>query len=81
VPRVFLPRGLRALAGGRGDLEVAGATVREVLEALERLHPGLGARLRNGMAVSIDGDIVQDPLLEPVDAESELHFLPPISGG
>jgi molybdopterin converting factor small subunit len=81
VPRVFLPKGLRALAGGRAELDAPGATVREVIDALERMHPGLGARLRNGSAVSIDGDIVQDPLLEPVDAESELHFLPPISGG
>jgi molybdopterin converting factor small subunit len=81
VPRVFLPKGLRALAGGRGELEVQGATVRQVIDALEREHPGLGARLRNGSAVSIDGDIVQDPLLEPVDEDSEIHFLPPISGG
>jgi molybdopterin converting factor small subunit len=33
------------------------------------------------MAVAIDGEIYQSPLLEKIGAESEVHFLPPIGGG
>ncbi|MCH7742856.1 MAG: MoaD/ThiS family protein [Proteobacteria bacterium] len=33
------------------------------------------------MAVSIDGEIIHDPLLEAVSPESEVHFLFRISGG
>jgi hypothetical protein len=33
------------------------------------------------MAVAIDGEIIEDPLLEPIRPESEIHFLPRISGG
>ena len=32
-------------------------------------------------AVSIDGEIIQDPFLEPVGPDSEVHFLPQIGGG
>jgi hypothetical protein len=33
------------------------------------------------VAVAIDGEIYSDPLLEPVGPQSEVHFLPAISGG
>jgi sulfur-carrier protein len=33
------------------------------------------------MAVAIDGEIIHDPLLEPVSPDSEVHFMFRISGG
>jgi hypothetical protein len=33
------------------------------------------------MAIAIDGEIFQDPYLEPVGADSELYILPKIGGG
>lgn len=33
------------------------------------------------MAVAIDGEIIHEPLLETVSADSEVHFLFRISGG
>ena len=42
---VHIPTPLRAHAGGQAKLEVAGATVREVLGAVGERHPELRARL------------------------------------
>ena len=78
---VFIPAALRELAGGAEELHVPAATVRELIAALDTRFPGMGERLRDGVAVSIDGEIIQDPLLEPIEPESEVHFLPSISGG
>lgn len=78
---VFIPSGLRHLTRGAEELRIEAGTVRELIEALERRFPGLGERLREGVAIAIDGEIIQDPLLEPVEPESEVHFLPSISGG
>lgn len=78
---VVLPAPLRAWAGGAERVEVEAADVRGLLRALDERFPGLGERLRTGAAVAIDGEIVNDPLLEPLDPASEVHFLPPIRGG
>ena len=86
---VFIPRRLRGLSGGRGQVRVAGATVRQVIEALEAECPGIRTRLYDaerdalarGMAVTVDGVTGELGLLEKVGPESEVHFLPAISGG
>jgi molybdopterin converting factor small subunit len=81
VATVFIPSGLRHLTRGAEELCVEARTVRELIAALDLRFPGIGERLRAGVAVAIDGEIIQDPLLEPVEPESEVHFLPSISGG
>ena len=86
---VFLPRRLRALTDGAASVEVPGATVRQVIDALEARHPGLKARLcrddgtglARGLAASVDGVHAEQGLLAPVGADSEVHFLPAIAGG
>src|SRR5690606_36080047 len=42
---VRIPTTLRPLTGGRAEVEVEGADVRDVIRNLESAHPGLGARL------------------------------------
>lgn len=42
---VRIPTQLRTLTGGAGEVPVEGATVGEVLKALDAAHPGLGERL------------------------------------
>ena len=54
---------------------------RQLISALERRYPGLRAEELLKMAIAIDGDIVQDPLLESIGDNSEVHFLFRISGG
>jgi molybdopterin converting factor small subunit len=81
MARVILSGRLQILAGGAAEIEIDAANVRELLHALERHLPGIGKRVEEGLAIAIDGDIVQEPLLEPVGPGSEVHFLPPIQGG
>jgi molybdopterin synthase sulfur carrier subunit len=84
---VWIPSLLRDLTGGQGQVEVAGKTVREVIEALDDAYPGLKARLCDGdrldptISVSVDGKIAPLRLLAPVGEESEVHFLPAVAGG
>jgi molybdopterin converting factor small subunit len=66
---------------------VEGATVRQVIDNLERAWPGIGerlvaeGRLRTNISVAVDGEVSPIGLLEPVSAESEIHFVAAISGG
>ncbi len=84
---VWIPPLLRDLTGGRESVTVPGATVRQVIEALERAYPGVQARLcpndelRPGLAVVIDSQVARLGLLESVGPDAEVHFLPAIAGG
>jgi molybdopterin synthase sulfur carrier subunit len=84
---VWIPPLLRDLTGGRDSVTVPGATVRQVIAALDREYPGVRERLcptgdlRSGLAVVIDSQVARLGLLEPVGPESEVHFLPAIAGG
>ena len=77
---VLFSSGLRRHTDGTGQVEVDAGTVRSLIAELERRFPGLKGQL-DKMAVAIDGEIIGEPLLERVSAESEVHFLPPIGGG
>jgi len=81
MPRVVLPRSLGDRTGGVLDMELEGDTVRALIGALERRFPRLEGEVAGRMAVAIDGEIVGDPLLERVEPDSEVHFLPRIGGG
>jgi molybdopterin synthase sulfur carrier subunit len=80
---------MQRLTGGRQTVQVAGQTVRQVIENLERAFPGLKAELYDdeedilmpGIAVVVDGETSQLGLLESVREESEIHFLPALGGG
>jgi molybdopterin converting factor small subunit len=81
LAKVFFPKSLQTHTGGIDQVEVEANDVRGLLRALEARFPALGDRLRSGIAIAIDGEIVNEPLLEPVGPDSEIHFLPSISGG
>ncbi len=78
---VHLPKSLQSYSDGAPSVQIEAGTVRQLILELDRRYPGLGAELRSGMAIAIDGEIIQEPLLERLGAESEVHFLPPIGGG
>ena len=71
----------RQYASGQTEIEVEGADVRAIVRALESRFPGLGERIQTEMAIAIDGEIFQDPFLEPVQPDSEVFVLPKIGGG
>ena len=84
---VWIPSLLRELVGGRASIEVSGSTLGEVIAALEGEFPGIRERLcvdqgiHPAIAVHIDGRIAELGLLEPVQEESEILFLPAVAGG
>jgi molybdopterin synthase sulfur carrier subunit len=84
---VWIPSLLRKLTAGREAVAVAGTSVRQLIEQLDAMYPGLrarltdGATLRPGLAVVVDGQVATLGLAQPVAQESEVHFLPAIGGG
>ena len=55
--------------------------VRRLIHQMDERFPGIGKYLSAKTAVAIDGEIFQDPFLEPIQADSEVYFLPMIEGG
>lgn len=84
---VWIPPLLQDLTGGQRQLVVSGETVRDVIAALERDYPGIGARLiedgriRPGIAVVVDSTVSRVGLRHRLSPTSEVHFLPALSGG
>jgi len=79
---VILQRELaRRYTGGLSELQVDASDYRELLSRLGERHPALVEAIRSHTAVAIDGEIFQDPLLEPIGPDSEVHFMPLIGGG
>ena len=84
---VFVPSLVRTLTGGVDQVQATGKNVRQLVDDLERKYPGIrdrlctGGELRPGLAVAVDGTIARKGLAEPVNAKSEVHFLPAIGGG
>jgi hypothetical protein len=87
LPTVYIPALLHSASGGRSQLDVPGATVRQVIEAVEAVCPGMrdrlveGDRLRPNISVAVDGEISPLGLLEELRPDSEVHFVAAIKGG
>jgi molybdopterin converting factor small subunit len=81
MARVHFSDQLQQYTNGIAELQVEAKNYRELVHTLERQFPGIGTVLNNRVAVSIDGDLVHDPLLELISPDSEVHFLPKIAAG
>ena len=81
MARVVLTGNLVRLAGGRSELELPAANVRQLLRLLGERYPALKPHLEDGLAVAIDGQIYQDAWFGPFSPESEVHLVPRIAGG
>ena len=79
--QVDLSFDLLEFSSGLASLEVEAADIRELLEKLELRFPGLGRKIEKDMAVTINGVIYQDTLIEPIEDGSEIYFIPKIGGG
>jgi molybdopterin converting factor small subunit len=86
VAVILIPALLRPLAGGAEKVRANGATLRDVIDDLERQHPGLrerildGASVRPEIALAVGGTEVSE-LNTSVGADDEVHILPAIAGG
>jgi len=87
MAKVFIPTLLRDATCGVAEIEVGGATVRQVIESLEARFPGIagrlveGGRLRPNLSVAVDGEVSPLGLSEGVQESSEVHFVQAIKGG
>ena len=84
---VYIPTMLLPVTGGVKQTQVAARNVRQLINGLEEQFPGIKERLmednevRSNLAVSIDGEIARMGLIERIGENSEVHFVPAISGG
>jgi molybdopterin synthase sulfur carrier subunit len=84
---ISIPLLLGDFTGGARQAEVAGATLREILAALDALHPGIQARIHDGekispnLALVVDGKIATRGLATPVGPQSQVNILPTFGGG
>lgn len=84
---VWIPALHRDLTGGQEIVTVPGATIAEVVAALDARYPGLqdrlcdGDRIRPHISVAVNGTIVRRGLLQRLTEPSEIHFVPAMSGG
>jgi molybdopterin converting factor small subunit len=84
---VAIPLLLSDVTGGARHAEVAGTTLAEIIAALDALHPGIAARIRDGekikpnVALTVDGKIAARGLDTPVRPDSQVAILPAFGGG
>lgn len=87
---VFVPSPLRRLTGGQARVEVAAASVAELLDRLEAAHPGVrGLLLDDAGALRAHVNLFVGPheirtlagLQTPLAADDEVSIIPAMAGG
>jgi molybdopterin converting factor small subunit len=84
---IWIPALLRDLTDGQEQVTTSAGSVREAVDLLDAQYPGIKARLCNGdqlragITVVVDGEVSHLRLRHRLNEDSELHFLPAISGG
>ena len=87
MAKIFIPTMLQSLTAGVKQVDLDARNVRQIIERLEELYPGMKDRLvedgeiRPNLAIAIDGDVAIMGMLEKVRENSEVHFLPALGGG
>ena len=87
MAQVFLPYELRSYTGGRGQIEVPGETLGALVGNLESAYPGItehileDGRLKPGLAAVVGHVATRQGMLQPLEPDTEVHFVPAISGG
>ena len=78
---------MQELSSGEQRVNVQGNNIRQVIDNLDAVYPGFKDRLvedgrvKPNISVALDGEITPLGMLEKVREDSEVHFLPAISGG
>ncbi|MCY4390555.1 MAG: MoaD/ThiS family protein [Chloroflexi bacterium] len=84
---VLIPSPLRSLCAGAAILEVAGATLGEILRAVDVRCPGFyeravdEGRLRPELSIALNGHAFRYGLTEPIAPNDEVTIVPAIGGG
>ncbi len=88
MPVVWIPSLLQGLTGGTATVTVPGRTLRQVIDNLDACYPGLKERLLDDegrlqpeIVAAIDAETTHLGLIQPVEEDSEIQFIPAVSGG
>ena len=87
MANVFIPSLMQKLTDGEATVTVEGQSVREIINNLDEMYPGIKERLvdkfkiKTGITVAVDGEISPIGILAKVGSDSEIHFLPAVGGG
>ena len=89
MPTIRVPSALRTFTKGVADIELTATTVRAALAELDRLHPGIGARLMTDGTVKpfirifVGADDIGElgGLDAKVSDRDEISIIPAIAGG
>ncbi|NJC95049.1 MAG: molybdopterin synthase sulfur carrier subunit [Anaerolineales bacterium] len=87
MPTIFIPTPLRELTRGKASVTVSASSVREAIQSLEAVFPGIrerlceGDKIRPNISVMVDGQVSHLRMREKLSKESEVHFVIAISGG
>ena len=89
MPSIRIPSALRSFTAGASDVEVTATTVRDALDALDRRHPGIAAKVLDNGAVKPFIRIFVGPddigglsgLETKLSDRDEVAIVPAIAGG
>lgn len=87
--KVRIPTPLRTLTGGNDEVEATGSTVSDVIEDLERRHPGIRERLlddkgvRRFVNIYVGEEDIRflEGLKTELRGSEQLSIIPAIAGG
>ena len=78
---VFIPTMLQKMTGGAQKIDMEARNVRQVIERLEELYPGIKERLVEdgeilpNLAIAIDGDVAIMGMVETVGESRAVHVV------
>ena len=84
---IFVPSLMQSLTDGKQRVEIGGVNIRQIIDNLEQEFPGFkdrvveDGRVKPNISIAVDGEITPLGLIQKVSPDSEIHFLPAISGG
>ena len=87
MPKLFLPYHLKKETNNEDFVEVEGKNLREVIDNLEKMYPGTkeylveGNRIKPGLSAICGYSATRRGLLQELEEDTEVHFLPSIAGG
>ena len=87
MPVVWIPTLLQGHCQGQREVRVPGTTLRQVIDNLEAECPGIRDQIRDeqgiraNLNISVDGELTELGLVQPVNEDSEILILPALAGG
>ncbi|NQV57098.1 MAG: MoaD/ThiS family protein [Rhodospirillales bacterium] len=81
MARVVFMGEVRQYTGDDDEVEIDAPNVMQLFKKLGQLYPKLDLILETGFAVAIDGEIMEDSLLQSLADAKEIVLVPKMEGG